>query len=1124
MNDPAAATNANTGEANNDAESREAWVFPTSFGQRRLWLIDQVERGGALYNVPSAFRVRGRLDPGALEQSIAGVIARHEILRTTFRAVDGEPVQVVAPAAEFHLPVVDLRALSPAAREAEVSRIIRDVYERSFDLGKGPLLRAALLELGPAEQVLVLCLHHIVTDAWSHEVLMGEITSSCSALAAGDTLSLPELPIQYAEFAVWQRDAMQGKALEKELGFWREKLSGLTPLELPHLPGPAPVHAPDSATFAFDLPEPLAAAARAMANAEGVALFMVLLAAWKVLLARYAGQTDIAVGSPISSRDRTETEGLIGFFLNTLVLRTDLSGNPGVREALHRVRDTVLEAVAHKYLPFEKIVTELQPARRTARNSLIGVMFNLETGEEKTWRTPDATLEPLYIEESKAKFDLELYLRETGRGINGQLVYDKTLFSPAMVRRMAGHYQTLLAGMAAHPESTIGSLPLILPEERECILHEWNDTAAPFPPDALLHGLFEAQAERSPGAVAVVFGEEHLTYAELNRRANQLAHRLQKLGVAPDVLAGICMERSLEMVVAMLAVLKAGGAYVPLDPTYPRERIALMIEDAQMPVILAQARFASLCGGGAPRVLCVDTEDCEEENPANPAGDFGAGRLAYVMYTSGSTGKPKGVMIEHRALCNFTLWMQAAYPVDERDRILQQTSISFDPSVWEFFSPLCAGAQLVMAQPGGHRDSRYLVEAVARHGITTLQVVPSMLRMLVEEPGLEACNPSLRRLFCIGEALAPDLCDKLFARLCDCELINIYGPTECTIAVTFYRCARGAKIVPIGRPVANTRLYILDAESEPAPIGVPGELHIAGVQLARGYWRNPKQTATAFVHYNGERVYKTGDLARWLPDGKVDCLGRADNQVKIRGFRIEPGEIEAALRRQPGVADCAVVAREEAPGDKRLVAYVVREQGGAVATEGALIAALRNSMPDHMVPSAIVFLEALPRTPNGKLDRRALPAPDYGAPREGSAIFIAPRTELEARLAEIWQEVLGVERIGIHDNFMALGGESLLALRIVNRLRGMLGGKDVFFALLFQAPTIALLAETLRTTCAAAVESFVDAPAKTGPPRAGQTSTDDNGAKEEPARKEESIPRLSRGLRPVSSSVRETAD
>jgi amino acid adenylation domain-containing protein len=746
---------------------------------------------------------------------------------------------------------------------------------------------------------------------------------------------------------------------------------------------------------------------------------------------------------------------------------------------LARVKTSTLGALSHSEIPFELLVNEVIEERDPSRAPLFQVSISVEpplAPLQEGWAFTQMDVDP-----GTAKLDLHLELDERRDGLFGRFIYNSALFERETIRTMKSRWLKLLDQIVAAPGRRVRDLTgsVLLEEKldppapsapavvnggaRQEMLPEWNAPEQEFPVDALLHRLFEAQVERTPDAIAVLFENEHLTYAALNRRANQLAHKLRKLGLTPDGLAGICMERSLEMVVAILAILKAGGAYVPLDPTYPRDRLALMIEDARMPVILVQARFAQLCGipveplagGGAapapgfPRLVYADTVDCTAEDPSNPADPpgFGPENLAYVIYTSGSTGRPRGVMIPHRAVCNYILWMRAAFPAGGRDRVMQQISISFDPSVWEFFLPLSAGAQLVMAQPEGHRDTRYIVETIARYGITTLQTVPSMLRMLVEEPRLAACAASLRRLFCIGEALPPDLCEKFFARLGDCRLINIYGPTECTIAATFHPCVPGAKIVPIGRPVANTRLYILDAKLEPAPVGVPGELYLAGVQLARGYWGRPDLTAAAFLQYKGERVYKTGDLARWLPDGTVDCLGRVDNQVKIRGFRIEPGEIEAALNRQPGVADSAVVLREDKPGDKSLVAYVARDQstngadparathrnasGNGRLPESALISELKKTLPVYMVPSAIVILPALPRTPNGKLDRRALPAPDYSAFRKPGGSFNGPSTWMEATLVEVWQKIFDRRPIGVTEDFFDLGGNSLLAIRML---------------------------------------------------------------------------------------------
>jgi amino acid adenylation domain-containing protein len=1086
---------------------------PLSYGQQQIWIHSQFAGKTLIYNEPVTIHRYGELDVPAFERSFTEIIRRHEAWRTTFDWIDDQPSQVIQPppSRTIEIPFTDLRHLPEAQREPEAIRLATEDVLQPFDLARGPLYRPRLIRLGDAEHRLFLTLYHIIFDGVSlYRVFLPELQALYEAFSRNEAPDLPELPVQYPDYAVWHRKRTD-RILKKDLPYWKTALEDLPVLDLKTDHPRPPIE-----TFAGDMelmliPPRLTNALKAVSQEHGVTLFMTLTAAFKALLHGYTGQEDIVLGSVSDLRTHTELQGLMGFFLNTIVIRTRLSGDLPFTDLLARVKTSMLGALSHSEIPFELLVNEVIEERDPSRAPLFQVSISVEpplTPLKEGWAFTQMDVDP-----GTAKLDLHLELDERQDGLFGRFIYNTALFERETIRTMKSRWLKLLDQIVAAPGRRVRDLlETIWREEnldpsapsasvalngsaRQEILPEWNATEQEFPADALLHRLFEAQVERTPDAIAVVFENEHLTYAALNRRANQLAHKLGNLGLAPDGLAGVCMERSLEMVVALLAILKAGGAYVPLDPTYPQERLALMIDDARMPVILAQARFAQLCDApsseaGSPRLVCVDTEDCTAENPANPTdpADFSPENLAYVIYTSGSTGRPKGVMIPHRAVCNYIFWMQAVYPVDGRDRVLQQISISFDPSVWEFFLPLFAGAQLVMAQPEGHRDTRYIVETIARYGITTLQTVPSMLRMLVEEPRLAACGSSLRRLFCIGEALPPDLCEKFFARLGDCRLINIYGPTECTIAATFHACVPGARIVPIGRPVANTRLYILDAKLQPVPVGVPGELYLAGVQLARGYWGRPELTAAAFLHYNGERVYKTGDLARWLPDGTVDCLGRVDNQVKIRGFRIEPGEIEAALNRQPGVADSAVVLREDKPGDKSLVAYVVSDQGVNGAdpshvtnlngssngriSESALISELKKTMPVYMVPSAIVILPALPRTPNGKLDRRALPAPDYSASRKAGASFITPSTWMEAMLVEVWQKILDRRPIGVTDDFFDLGGNSLLAIRMLAETEKRTGIK-ISPRLIFGNPDIRRLAIASRHPEAAAHSPIV---------------------------------------------------
>ncbi|MBV9774839.1 MAG: amino acid adenylation domain-containing protein, partial [Gemmatimonadetes bacterium] len=1038
-------------------------ALPLSFAQERLWFLDRLQPGSLAYNMPTALRLGGALDVAALERALGEVVRRHEALRTTFAEVESAPVQVTAPFRGFTLLVEDLAALGEEEREAVVRRRALAEAARPFDLAAGPLFRARLLRLDEEEHVLLVGMHHVVSDGWSLRVLLAEIAALYAAYREGRESPLRELPVQYADYAVWQRAQLRGEVLNRQLAYWRERLAGAP--ELLELPTDRPRPATPSFrgdTVPVEVPAGALEQLRALGRAEGSTLYMVLLGAFQALLAKYAGSEDVVVGSPIAGRTRREVEELIGFFANTLVLRTDLSGDPPFRELLARVRAETLGAYEHQDLPFERLVAELQPARALSHSPLFQVMFALEDADGAGSGTlPGVSVTAIRTEGGTAQFDLSLGLTATPDGVRGGLTYATDLFERETAERMAGHLARVLEQVAADPGRRLPELALMGAAERAQVVEGWNRTGEDFPAGRCIHHLFEAQAERTPDAVAVVFEEASLTYAELDREANRLARYLRRRGVGPEVRVGLCLERSLEMVVALLGVLKAGGAYVPLDPGYPAARLEAMLADSGVAVLLTQERLRGLLpaqagvevvalDGARPEITRESAGSLEREVAMDAAG------LAYVIYTSGSTGTPKGVMNAHRGVVNRLCWMQAEYGMTPDDVVLQKTPFSFDVSVWEFFWPLMTGARLVMARPEGHRDPAYLRDVVEREGVTMLHFVPSMLQHFVEAAGAERCR-SLRRVICSGEALPPALVERFHERFSpSVELHNLYGPTEAAVDVTHWACERGGavRVVPIGRPVWNTRLYVLDGSGEPVPVGVPGELHIGGVQVARGYLGREELTAEKFVpdpfsSEEGARLYRTGDRARWRSDGALEYLGRLDGQVKVRGFRIEPGEIESVLRRHLRITDCAVLAREDTPGERRLVAYVV---GSADA--GELREHLRAGLPEYMVPSAFVSLDTLPLTPNGKLDRRALPAPEYGC---AGGAYVAPRSPTEEVLAGIWAEVLGLERVGAHDRFFELGGHSLLATRVVSRIREVLGAELPLRAL-FEGPTVAELA------------------------------------------------------------------
>jgi len=904
--------------------------IPLSFAQQRLWFLDQLEPNSPLYNVPTAVRLSGALSVEALQKSLDAIVVRHEALRTVFVAVDGNPVQVIGESRSVEFRVTDLSHQPVSERESELQCLLKEQVRRPFNISADLMLRASLVRLGDEEHLLLLVMHHIASDGWSRGVLFREITALYQAFSTGESSPLSELSIQYADYAVWQRHWLQGKILARQLSYWKKQLSGIPLLELP-TDRPRPViQTFRGARQSLVLPKSLVDRLKQLSRCEGVALFITMLAAWQTLLHRYTGQQDISIGSPIAGRNDVETEGLIGFFVNTLVLRTDLSADPTFRQLIARVRAVALEAYEHQDLPFEKLVEELHPDRNQRHSPLFQVMFAFQNLPVQVLALSGPTLSPVEIESETAKFDLTLLIEDPAGKLKAVLEYNTDLFNRDTIERMLGHYQTLLEGIVENPERIISELPLLSEAEKHQLLVEWNDTKREYPRDKCIHELFEEQAEKIPDAIAVVFEDEQLTYRELNGKANQLAHHLREQGVRPEVLVGICVERSLEMVVGLLGILKAGGAYVPLDPEYPKERLAFQLEDTKARVLLTQERLLGDLPEHDGRVICLDRDWAKiaRESEANLESGVTAENLAYVIYTSGSTGQPKGATNMHRGICNRLLWMQEAYKLTEEDRVLQKTPFSFDVSVWEFFWPLITGSRLVMARPGGHQDSRYLVELITQQQITTLHFVPSMLRLFLEEPRIESCK-TLRQVICSGEALSFDLQERFFERV-SAKLYNLYGPTEASIDVTYWECQKRSTraIVPIGRAIANTQLYILDGNLQPVPVGVTGELHISGDGLARGYLNRPELTEEKFIAnpFNADptsRLYKTGDLARYLPDGNIEFLGRIDHQVKIRGYRIELGEIEAVLNQDLWIQDAVVIARGDLSGDRHLVAYVV---------------------------------------------------------------------------------------------------------------------------------------------------------------------------------------------------------
>jgi amino acid adenylation domain-containing protein len=1058
-------------------------ALPLSFPQERLWFLDRLAPGNPFYNIPLRTRLSGALDVGVLARTFGEIVRRHEVLRTHYQVDDGgRPVQVIDPAGPFHLPVVDVSALPVPVGEEEALRLAREEAARPFDLERGPLLRGHLVRLAESEHAALLTLHHIAGDGWSLGVLIREIGAIYEAFCRSRPAPFPELPVQYADYAVWQRGWLQGEVLESQLATWRRRLAGAPPfLEIPtDRPRPElPRHR--GGRHRLLLSSGIAGALRRLCRRERTSLFMALLGAFQVLLSRLSGSLDISVGTPFSGRTRLETESLVGFFVNTLVLRTSLAGAPGFHELLGRVREVALEADAHQDLPFEKLVEELQPERSLSRTPLFQVMLVFQNTPQEGREMPGLRLSPLGVDTDTAKFDLTLTLSELGERIGGVLDYDMDLFDATTTERFLASLTVLLEGVVADPEAPVSALPLLRPEERHALLLEWNDTEFAVSGEATLHGLFEAQAARTPDAVAVEAFGVFLRYGELDRRAESLARRLAGLGVGLEVRVGICAERSLDLVIGLLAILKAGGSWVALDPGVPDVRLALMIEDARPPVLLVQdglrERLAPLAGGARLLDFAAD----EEAGERWIEGGAGPDNAAYVLFTSGSTGRPKGVVNTHRGIVNRLLWMQSAYGLTAEDRVLHKTPFGFDVSVWELFWPLLTGAHLVIARPGGHQDGAYLVRTINESGITHLHFVPSMLRVFLEEPRLESCA-SLRRVIASGEALPSDLARRFHELLggpCGVELHNLYGPTEAAVDVTFHACRPGEERVPIGRPVARTRIHLLDRQGQLVPLGVAGELHIGGVQVGRGYLEQPGLTAELFVPdpfgTAGGRLYRTGDLARVLPDGEVEYLGRIDQQVKIRGVRIELGEIESVLSDHPAVREAAAVARQDLAGGPGIAAFVVFRPEMA-ATFDELRTWMLAQLPEAMLPSAVVPLGALPLTTSGKLDRRTLEAQDLARAQgsgAGPAAYQPPRDPLELRLCRIWEELLRVGRVGIRDSFFALGGSSLAAIRLQILVERSFGWR-FDLAALFRAPTIEGIAGHVRRRGAARFGSLVE--------------------------------------------------
>ncbi|NUP15830.1 MAG: amino acid adenylation domain-containing protein, partial [Streptomyces sp.] len=1044
--------------------------LPLSYAQSRMWLLQQLDPASPAYNVCLAIRLRGPLDPAALRTALQGLLDRHEILRTRYPATaDGTPEQIVDARAEVEFATADLRGRAGEEQERRVTELARTASATPFDLAADHPLRALLVQRGEQDHTLVLTVHHIAWDGGTFNVLSRDLTALYSAASNGHSSPpLDQLPLQYGDFAHWQRTTWTDERLSGHLDHWR---ATLVPEPRPlSLPTDAPRTARPTAhgdrrfhTFAPDVTDRLTTFARG----AGATPFMVLFAGLAALLHRTTGATDIPIGSAVMNRDLPGLEKLIGNFGNTLALRADLDGDPGFAELVERVKQVCTDGYAHQDMPFDKLVERLKPERQPGRSVYFDVMLLFLTQGLEGPRLPGVTAEWETVHNDTTQFDLSLEAFLTGGRLRIEATYRSGLFTPDTVDRLLRHLETLLAAALIDPELALSRLPLMTEAEERRVLSEWNATEHPVPATHL-PDLLARQAGRTPDAPALIADDDSpaLDHATLHARANRLARLLISHGVGPEHLVGVALHRGTDLVVALLAVLKAGAAYVPLDTGYPAERLAFMVDDAEPTLILAATDTARVLPPGVP-LLLIDTDtsafDSAELTDEDRLRPLRPEHPAYVIHTSGSTGRPKGAVVPHAGIVNRLLWMQETYGLGPGDRVLQKTPASFDVSVWEFFWPLITGAVLVLARPGGHRDPGYLAELIRDRRVTTAHFVPSMLRVFLEDPAAGQARGILRRIVCSGEALPSELAERCAESLPGTELHNLYGPTEAAVDVTAWPCVDGTRSaagsVPIGRPVWNTRTLVLDAALRPVPPGVPGELYLGGAQLARGYLRRPGLTAGRFVAdpYGppGTRLYRTGDLVRWTARGALEFLGRSDDQVKIRGFRVEPGETEAAVTALPCVSQAAVTVRQDQPGEPSLVAYAVPHPGAALEPL-RVRQDLKPTLPEHLLPAAVVILDALPLTPNGKLDRAALPAPDLS----GLTTAIAPRTEAEATLCALFADLLGLPAVGIHDDFFTLGGHSVLATRLVARIRAEVGAVLPLRAV-FDTPTVAALAPLL---------------------------------------------------------------
>jgi len=1041
-----------------------------SFAQEQLWFLHQLDPSDASYHRQVAFRIRGVLDRSALQEAMCFVMQRHDVLRAQFSHTEAGLEAKVAPEPLLSLDTIDLSHLAGKEQNAELLSTLTEAVARPFDLSTGPILRGLLARLGNDDHIFLIVVHHIAFDAWSATILAEEVFSSYDWLVARMKPDLTAIPVSYSDYAQWQRERYEKGELTGQLEFWKHALADspqplILPTDRPR--SLRPTYRAD--TEHFQIPADLTSSLKHLAQEEGTTLFTLALTAFMILIHRYTGATDVLVGVPVAGRDDADTEQLIGLFTNTVIVRGDLSADPTVRETVRRMHSAVIDALDNRHIPLLKVVEAVHPERDVDSNPLFRVLFNLENipSQVPACSSLEVNVHPYDVPFAGFEWVLELY------GQNGQLVaewtYQADLFDSDTIRRAGGHYERILKCMIEDISQQISSLAILSEAEQHQILKEWNKTEADYPGDRCVHELFEEQVLRSPDAPAVTFENKTLTYSELNRRANELAHRLRRMGVGPDTPVGLCVERSNEMLVGILAILKAGGAYVPLDPALPLERLQFMATDADLRLVLTQARLLPKLSSLSPKLICIDgtRAAADEADRQNPPPLASPDNLAYIIYTSGSTGSPKGALVDHRGVVSYFSWFGVAFEMGTDSVVLQLASFAFDMSIRDLIYPITIGAHIVIASSADLKDPFRLVRKIERHGITVLGSTPSLLSSIVDAVGGTGNTcPSLRRVFSGGEALPTTLAQRILeAFYGHVRLSNEYGPTECTMTSAHHEVAEmqtDRPIVTLGRPLANVRMYVLDTHLNAVPIGIPGEIHIGGIGLARGYLNRPQLTKEKFIpspFEPGKRLYKTGDLGRWLPTGDLEFLGRLDRQTKIRGYRIELGEIEAALTELPEVRRATVEVFEPAPGDRRLAAYIIPATDQAPSSH-ALQAKLRVRLPDYMIPNAFILLDRFPLTPRGKIDRPALPDPTYSN-IDRSEEFVAPQTPTEKLIARIWSDVLKIDRVGVRDDFFALGGHSLAAVQVIIRIRDETNAKLPVRAA-FEFPTVRELATYLE--------------------------------------------------------------